>query len=93
MAIFAATVTLVDSFDELVAQPIGLERERPCLAMADNLVFASSQLDRMIATHSAEPDRVNALASGDGIGGVLATGSLAELLGRAPQNARAAAAR
>ncbi len=73
-------VALVDSFDELLAQPIGLGRERPCLAMAGNLVFARSQLKRMIATHAAEPDRVNTLASVDGNGGLLATGPLGEVL-------------
>jgi len=73
-------VAVVDSFDELLAQPIGLERERPCLAMAGNLVFFRSHLDRMIATHTAEPDRVNILATVDGNGGVLATGPLSEIL-------------
>ena len=73
-------VALVDSFDELLAPPIGLERERPCLAIAGNLVFARSQLNRMIATNAAEPDRVNTLASVGGNGGALATGPLGELL-------------
>jgi len=73
-------VGVVDSLDELFAPPFGIERERPCLAMAGNLVLARSQLDRMIATHAAAPDRVIKLASGGDGNGMLATGPIGEVL-------------
>ena len=73
-------VGLVDSLEELFALPFGIERDRPCLAMAGNLVLARSQLDRMIATHAAEPDRVITLASGGDGNGVLATGPIGDVL-------------
>jgi len=73
-------VGLVDSLEELFAPPFGIERDRPCLAIAGNLVFARSQLDRVIATHAAQPDRVIKLASGGDRNGLLATGPIGDVL-------------
>ena len=84
-------VGLVDSLEELFAAPFGIERDRPCLAMAGNLVFARSQLDRMIATHAAAPDRVIKLASGGDGNGLLATGPIGEVLAELGKQTPAAA--
>jgi phosphatidylglycerophosphate synthase len=73
-------VACVDSLDELLAKPFELGRGQPCLALAGNLVFARSHLNRAIANHAAEPNRVIQVASGGDGGGVLATGPLGELL-------------
>ncbi len=78
-------VAIVDSLAELPASPFEIERERPCLAIAGNLVFARSQLDHMIAAHDAKPERVIKLSSVEGNGGVMATGPLGELLNEMDQ--------
>jgi phosphatidylglycerophosphate synthase len=74
-------VAVVESLDQLLTKPFGLNSDSPCLALSGNLVFARSQLKQAMTMQAAEPGRVAKLAcSGEDQTAVLASGPLGPLL-------------
>jgi len=79
-------VSIVDSFDELLRGPFGLDPSEPCVRLDGNLVFSTSHLNRIIAKDGGRTGPVMNTVSADyERGGSIATGPLAELI-RADQN-------
>ena len=79
-------VSMVDSFDELLRGPFGLDPSEPCVRFTGNLVFATSHLKRIIEKDGGRTGPVMNTVSADyERGGSIATGPLAELI-RADQN-------
>jgi phosphatidylglycerophosphate synthase len=79
-------VSIVDSFDELLRGPFGLDPSEPCVRLSGNLVFATSHLNRIIERDGGRSGPVMNTVSADyERGGSIATGPLAELI-RADQN-------
>ncbi len=74
------SITFVNSFDEL--GPLhGINRSAPCVAVDGNVVFASSQLRRMIERASEKPQEVFRLAStGGDLDARISIGPLNEVL-------------
>jgi len=76
----------VDSFDELLRGPFGLDPSEPCVRLSGNLVFATSHLNRIIEKDGGRNGPVmNTISADFERGGSIATGPLAELI-RADQN-------
>jgi phosphatidylglycerophosphate synthase len=76
-----ARLRVVDSADQLLTEPIGLEASEPCLAVGADVVFARSQLDMLLRHNQAHPGEVAQLAvRGGGRDSVLAVGPLRDLL-------------
>lgn len=74
-------VSIVDSFDELLRGPFGLDPSEPCVRLNGNLVFATSQLKRIIEKNGGRSGPVMNTVSADyERGGSIATGPLAELI-------------
>jgi phosphatidylglycerophosphate synthase len=79
-------VSIVDSFDELLRGPFGLDPSEPCVRLSGNLVFATSHLNGIIEQNGGRTGPVMNTVSADyERGGSIATGPLAELI-RADQN-------
>lgn len=76
----------MDSFDELLRGPFGLDPSEPCVRLSGNLVFATSHLNRIIEKDGGRNGPVmNTISADFERGGSIATGPLAELI-RADQN-------
>jgi len=74
-------VSIVDSFDELLRGPFGLDPSEPCVRLSGNLVFATSHLNRIIERDGGRTGPVMNTVSADyERGGSIATGPLAELI-------------
>src|SRR5437588_8088695 len=74
------SVTFVDSFDELPKLD-GISRSTPCVAVDGNVVFASSQIRKMIERSTEKPTEVFRLAStGGDLDARLSIGPLSEVL-------------
>lgn len=58
-------VTIVDSVEQVLKQPIGLDSGAPCLALSGNLVFAQSQLRKILDAYNSDPDRDLRVVSAD----------------------------
>jgi len=80
-------VSMVESFSEILsdrnAQGLGIDASSPCVSFSGNLVFAKSQLARILEAHAANPQAVHRAVSTDvDRGGEIATGALGEILAR-----------
>jgi len=74
-------ISIVDSFDELLRGPFGLDPSEPCVRLNGNLVFATSHLSRIIEKDRGRTGPVMNTVSADyERGGSIATGPLAELI-------------
>lgn len=74
-------VSIVDSFDELLRGPFGLDPSEPCVRMNGNLVFATSHLRRILGKDQGRTGPVmNTISADYERGGSIATGPLAELI-------------
>jgi len=74
-------VSIVDSFDELLRGPFGLDPSEPCVRLNGNLVFATSHLRRILDQDGGRSGPVMSTVSADyERGGSIATGPLAELI-------------
>ncbi|HYL60156.1 MAG TPA: CDP-alcohol phosphatidyltransferase family protein, partial [Candidatus Acidoferrales bacterium] len=81
------SVTVVESFAELAGNsnghPAPIDPASACVAFSGNLVFAKSQLARILDAHTANPGSVIRSASADNDrGGEIATGPIGEILKR-----------
>jgi phosphatidylglycerophosphate synthase len=81
------TVSMVESFSEILdnrnAQEIGIDPSSPCVSFSGNLVFAKSQLARILDAHAADPASIHRAVSTDhDRGGEIATGAIGEILKR-----------
>ena len=74
-------VSVVESFDELLRGPFGLDPSEPCVRLSGNLVFATSHLNRILEKNGGRTGPVMNTVSADyERGGSIATGPLAELI-------------
>jgi phosphatidylglycerophosphate synthase len=74
-------VSIVDSFDELLRGPFGLDPSEPCVRLNGNLVFATSHLRSILDQDGGRTGPVTNTISADyERGGSIATGPLAELI-------------
>ncbi|HLX38068.1 MAG TPA: CDP-alcohol phosphatidyltransferase family protein [Candidatus Binataceae bacterium] len=74
-------VSIVDSFDELLRGPFGLDPSEPCVRLNGNLVFATSHLRRILDQDGGRSGPVMSTVSADyERGGSIAIGPLAELV-------------
>ncbi len=81
------TVSMVESFGEILnpqdARALGIDPSLPCLSFSGNLVFAKSQLKRVLDAHDSNPQSVHRAVSTDhDCGGEIATGPIGEILKR-----------
>jgi phosphatidylglycerophosphate synthase len=81
------SVSMVESFGEILnhqnAQELGIDPSLPCVSFSGNLVFAKSQLARILNAHASNPDSVHRAVSTDhDRGGEIATGAIGEILKR-----------
>lgn len=81
------TVSMVESFGEILngrnAQELGIDPSSPCVSFSGNLVFAKSQLNRILDAHASNPGSVHREFSTDhDRGGEIATGPIGEILKR-----------
>ena len=80
------TVSMVESFGELEnggAHKLGIDSSSPCVSFSGNLVFAKSQLKRILDAHASNPDSMHRTVSADhDHGGEIATGPIGEILKR-----------
>ena len=79
------SVSMVESFSEILnhrdAQELGIDPSSPCVSFSGNLVFAKSQLARILDTHASNPQAVHRTVSTDcDRGGEIATGPIGEIL-------------
>ena len=65
------------------AQELGIDPSSPCVSFSGNLVFAKSQLKRVLDAHASNPESVHRAVSTDNDrGGEIATGPIGEILKR-----------
>ena len=81
------TVAMVETFNEILntrgAQELGIDPSAPCVSFSGNLVFAKSQLARILDAHASNPRSVHREVSTDhDRGGEIATGPIGEILKR-----------
>jgi phosphatidylglycerophosphate synthase len=81
----STAVSMVESFGEIFdnggAQKLGIDASSPCVSFSGNLVFAKSQLARILDAHAASPMSVHRAISADyDHGGEIATGPIGEIL-------------
>jgi phosphatidylglycerophosphate synthase len=81
------TVSMVESFGEILnhrnAQELGIDPSAPCVSFSGNLIFAKSQLSRILEAHASNPGLVHRELSTDhDRGGEIATGPIGEILKR-----------
>ena len=79
------TVSMVESFDEILnlrdAHGLGIDPSSECVSFSGNLVFAKSQLARILDAHAFNPASVHRAISTDlDRGGEIATGPIGEIL-------------
>jgi phosphatidylglycerophosphate synthase len=78
------TVSMVESFGEILnggAHKLGIDASSPCVSFSGNLVFAKSQLKRILDAHASNPDSMHRTVSADhDHGGEIATGPIGEIL-------------
>jgi len=79
------TVSMVESFSEILnhrnAQGLGIDLSSPCVSFSGNLVFAKSQLARVLVANASNPRSVCRTVSTDREqGGEIATGPISEIL-------------
>jgi phosphatidylglycerophosphate synthase len=80
-------VSMVESLGEILnpkdARELGIDPSSPCVSFSGNLVFAKSQLKRVLDAHAANPGSVHRAVSTDrDRGGEIATGPIGEILKR-----------
>ena len=90
------TVSMVESFSEILnrrnAQGLGIDPSSPCVSFSGNLVFAKSQLSRLLDAHASNPRLVHRTVSTDlDQGGEIATGPIGEILKSGGTSTRLAA--
>jgi len=74
-------VSVVNSFEELLRGPFGLDPSAPCVRLNGNLVLATSHLTRLLAENGSRSGPVvNTLSADYEHGGAISTGPLAELI-------------
>ena len=74
-------VSVVDSFEELMRGPFGLDPSEPCMRLSGNLVLSTSQLNRIVEKNGGRSGPVVSTVSADyERGGSISTGPLAELI-------------
>ncbi len=75
------SVSIVDSFDEVLAGPGGIDGAAPCVALSGNLVLSTANLAQALDSHAANPDLVLKTFSADrDHGGEIITGPIAEVI-------------
>jgi phosphatidylglycerophosphate synthase len=79
------TVSMVESFNEILnvrnARELGVDPTAPCVSFSGNLVFAKSQLARILDAHAADPHGVHRAVSTDrDQGGEIAIGPISAIL-------------
>jgi phosphatidylglycerophosphate synthase len=79
------SVSMVESFSEILnhrdADGLGIDPSSPCVSFSGNLVFAKSQLARILGAHASNPRSVHRAVSTDrDQGGEIATGPIGEIL-------------
>jgi phosphatidylglycerophosphate synthase len=90
------SVSMVESFIEILnhrdADGLAIDPSSPCVSFSGNLVFAKSQLARILGAHASDPRSVHREFSTDrDHGGEIATGPIGEMLKRGGISARLAA--
>jgi phosphatidylglycerophosphate synthase len=90
------SVSMVESFSEILnhrdADGLAIDPSSPCVSFSGNLVFAKSQLARILGAHASDPRSVHREFSTDrDRGGEIATGPIGEILKRGGISARLAA--
>ncbi len=90
------TVSMVESFGEILngkdARELGIDPSSPCVSFSGNLVFAKSQLNRILDAHASNPGSVHRAVSTDhDRGGEIAIGPIGEILKRGGISNRIAA--
>ena len=90
------SVSMVESFSEILnhrdADGLAIDPSSPCVSCSGNLVFAKSQLARILGAHASDPRSVHREFSTDrDHGGEIATGPIGEMLKRGGISARLAA--
>jgi phosphatidylglycerophosphate synthase len=74
-------VSIVDSFEELMRGPFGLDPSEPCVRLSGNLVLSTSQLNRIVEDNGGRSGPVvNTVSADYERGGSISTGPLAELI-------------
>jgi phosphatidylglycerophosphate synthase len=81
------TVSMVESFGEILnprdGHELGIDPSSACVSFSGNLVFAKSQLARILDAHASDPQSVHRAISTDlDRGGEIATGPIGEILKR-----------
>jgi phosphatidylglycerophosphate synthase len=80
-------VRLVESFDQTLAAPDGLDPAVPCIRLSGNLVFGQSQLAQIISDYAVRPAvPLKVFSDDDQRPGTIAVGPLSALLGADPGN-------
>jgi phosphatidylglycerophosphate synthase len=79
------TVSMVESLNEILnvrnARELGVDPTAPCVSFSGNLVFAKSQLARILDAHAADPHGVHRAVSTDrDQGGEIAIGPISAIL-------------
>jgi phosphatidylglycerophosphate synthase len=79
------SVSIVESFGEILTHRkgdgLGVDPSSPCVSFSGNLVFAKSQLARILNAHDSNPQSVHRAVSTDyDEGGEIATGPIGEIL-------------
>jgi len=92
----SGSVSMVESFSEILnhrdADGLAIDPSSPCVSFSGNLVFAKSQLARILGAHASDPRSVHREFSTDrDRGGEIATGPIGEILKRGGISARLAA--
>ncbi|WP_424673765.1 CDP-alcohol phosphatidyltransferase family protein [Candidatus Binatus sp.] len=90
------SVSMVESFSEILnhrdADGLAIDPSSPCVSFSGNLVFAKSQLARILDAHASDPRSVHREFSTDcDHGGEIATGPVGEILKRGGISTRLAA--
>lgn len=79
------TVSMVESFSDILnnghGRELGVDASSPCVLFSGNLVFAKSQLARVLQAHDSNPSSVHrALSTDNDQGGEIATGTVGEII-------------
>jgi phosphatidylglycerophosphate synthase len=79
------SVSMVESFSEILdaraAHELGIDPSSSCVSFSGNLVFAKSQLKRILDAHASNPRSVHRAVSTDhDHGGEIATGAISAIL-------------
>ena len=78
---FDRRVSIVDSFEQLMRGPFGLDPSEPCVRLSGNLVLPTSHLNRILEkSRGRSGPVVNTVSADHERGGSISTGPLAELI-------------